>query len=306
MNEVPLDTVGKLSLNPKYTFDSFVVGKSNQLAYNTALDIITNLGHAHNPFLVFGGAGVGKTHLLHAICHEILSKNPDMRVLYVSSEMFINELIYAVMNGNLASFQKKYRIPPTMEIQQVKNEFYRFICELRAGECGKRDNLHCFWSWLSDDDTMDGFSNLYDLDFEKVTEKYKGREDQYRKEIGELKEKMDEHIKNLNSIENIKRQVATKDTEIKKLQEQINFINKEKEITEKERKKIFDELKNKDETNKKILNELNNIKEEMKENPNNQKSLKEFSVRKGLIENEIIKKARNNIDIYFEFHKFFV
>ena len=71
------------------------------------------------------------------------------------------------------TFQKKYRIPPTMEIQQVKDEFYRFICELRAGVCGKRDNLHCFWSWLSDDDTMDGFSNFYDPDFEKVTEKRK-------------------------------------------------------------------------------------------------------------------------------------
>jgi len=141
--------------------------------------------------------------------------------------------------------------------------------------------------------------------FEKIMEeKYKGREDQYRKEIEDLKKKRDEHIKNINSIEQIKKQAARKDTEIRKLQEQINFINKEKENTEKERKKIFDELKNKDETTKKILNELNNMKEEMKENPNNQKSLKEFSVKKGLIENEIIKKARNNIDIYFEFHKF--
>ena len=141
--------------------------------------------------------------------------------------------------------------------------------------------------------------------FEKVIEeKYKGKEEEYKKEIEELKQKRDEHIKNLNSIEQIKRQAAKKDTEIKKLQEQINFINKEKEITEIERKKIFDELKNKDETTKKILNELNSMKEEMKENPNNQKSLKEFSVNKVKIENEIIKKARNNIDIYFEFHKF--
>lgn len=120
MNEVPLDTIGKSSLNPKYTFDSFVVGKSNQLAYNTALDIITNPGHVHNPFLVFGGAGVGKTHLLHAICHEILSRNPDMRILYVSTEMLVNELIYSVMNDNLAAFQKKYRTLDVLIVDDIQ------------------------------------------------------------------------------------------------------------------------------------------------------------------------------------------
>ena len=137
-----------------------------------------------------------------------------------------------------------------------------------------------------------------------IEERYKGRESQYKKEIEEIKKKRDEAISKVLPIEEIKKQSARKDTMIQKLKEQVDFINKEKESNEEERKKILEELKNNEEERKKIMNELNNMKEEMKENPNNQKSLKEFDINKRLIENDIIKIARSKIDIYFEFHKF--
>ena len=123
MNKMPLDTIGESSLNPKFTFDSFVVGESNQMAYNAARDIIANPGHTHNPFLIFGGVGLGKTHLMHAIGHEILVKNPEMRVLYVSSETITNELIDAIKNEKLEAFRNKYR---TLDVLMVDD--FEFFC----------------------------------------------------------------------------------------------------------------------------------------------------------------------------------
>ena len=119
----------------------------------------------------------------------------------------------------------------------------------------------------------------------EIEEKYKGRESQFKQEIEQLKKYADETIIAVKNIKEIKKQASKKDIEIQELQKKVDFIKKEKEKNEEERKKILDEL--------------NNMKEEMKENPNNQKSLTQFNVNKGKIENDVIKKARNNIDTYF-------
>lgn len=94
-------------LNLRYTFDSFIVGKNNRLAYNAALNVAQNPGFNYNPLFIYGGAGLGKTHLLHAIGHAALASN--LNVLYVSAEHFTNEFVNAIRERKAAEFQNKYR-----------------------------------------------------------------------------------------------------------------------------------------------------------------------------------------------------
>ena len=97
------------SLNPRYTFANFVVGNSNNFAHAAAKAIVENPGSAYNPFFIWGGVGVGKTHLMQAIGSAILEKHPDLRILYCSSETFTNELVQALQNKTIAQYKKKYR-----------------------------------------------------------------------------------------------------------------------------------------------------------------------------------------------------
>ena len=97
------------SLNPKYVFETFVTGNSNRFAHAAALAVDEAPAKVYNPFFMYGGVGLGKTHLMHAIGHRILEKNPNLRVLYISSEKFTNELINSIRDGNPESFRQKYR-----------------------------------------------------------------------------------------------------------------------------------------------------------------------------------------------------
>ncbi len=97
------------SLNPKYTFDKFVVGSSNQFAHAASLGTAATPGKTYNPLFIYGGVGLGKTHLMHAIGHAIRQSDPHMRVLYVTSEKFMNELINAIRYESTDSFRDKYR-----------------------------------------------------------------------------------------------------------------------------------------------------------------------------------------------------
>ncbi len=97
------------SLNPKYTFDKFVVGSSNQFAHAASLGAADTPGKTYNPLFIYGGVGLGKTHLMHAIGHAIRQRNRHMRVAYVTSEKFMNELINAIRYDSTQSFREKYR-----------------------------------------------------------------------------------------------------------------------------------------------------------------------------------------------------
>lgn len=107
-------------LNPKYTFKTFIVGGSNQFCHAAAMQVAENPGHSYNPLFIYGGVGLGKTHLLHAIGNEVLAKNPEARVLYISSETFTNELIHAVRNSKMGEFKDKYRSIDVLLIDDIQ------------------------------------------------------------------------------------------------------------------------------------------------------------------------------------------
>ena len=97
------------SLNPKYTFEKFVVGTSNQFAHAASLAAAETPGKTYNPLFIYGGVGLGKTHLMHAIGHSIKERNRHLRVSYITSEKFMNELINAIRYDKTQSFREKYR-----------------------------------------------------------------------------------------------------------------------------------------------------------------------------------------------------
>ena len=97
------------SLNPKYTFEKFVVGTSNQFAHAASLAAAETPGKTYNPLFIYGGVGLGKTHLMHAIGHSVKERNRHLRVSYITSEKFMNELINAIRYDKTQSFREKYR-----------------------------------------------------------------------------------------------------------------------------------------------------------------------------------------------------
>ena len=96
-------------LNPRYRFSTFVVGASNQLAHAASQAVAESPSRSYNPLFLYGGVGLGKTHLMHAIGHKILSDNPDLRLVYISSERFMNELINSIRYDRTFDFREKYR-----------------------------------------------------------------------------------------------------------------------------------------------------------------------------------------------------
>ena len=111
------------NLNSKYRFDTFVVGNNNKFAHSASLAVAESPGVAYNPLYLYGGAGLGKTHLMHSIGHFILDQNPDMKVLYVTSEQFTNEVIESIRSGNAAKMTKlrdKYRTVDVLLIDDVQ------------------------------------------------------------------------------------------------------------------------------------------------------------------------------------------
>ena len=107
-------------LNPKYTFDTFVIGADNRFAHAASLAVAEAPAKAYNPLFLYGGVGLGKTHLMHAIGHYILEHNPDTRVLYISSEKFTNEFINAIRDNRGESFRNKYRNIDVLLIDDIQ------------------------------------------------------------------------------------------------------------------------------------------------------------------------------------------
>ena len=117
------DVIQSANLNPKYTFDTFVVGGNNNLAHAAALAVAESPGEIYNPLFIYGGVGLGKTHLMHAIAHFILKNNAKSKILYVTSETFTNELIDAIRNKNnitTTEFREKYRNNDVLLIDDIQ------------------------------------------------------------------------------------------------------------------------------------------------------------------------------------------
>lgn len=110
----------KSNLNPKYTFDNFVVGENNRFAHAAALAVSEAPGTAYNPLFLYGGVGLGKTHLMHSIGNEILKQNRDFNVLYVTSEKFTNHLIASIKEGNMENFRNTYRNIDVLLIDDIQ------------------------------------------------------------------------------------------------------------------------------------------------------------------------------------------
>lgn len=108
------------SLNTKYTFDTFVIGNSNRFAHAASLAVAESPAKSYNPLFIYGGVGLGKTHLMHAIGHHILQRSPNTRVLYVSSEKFTNELIDSIRDENSIEFRNQYRNVDILLIDDIQ------------------------------------------------------------------------------------------------------------------------------------------------------------------------------------------
>ncbi len=106
--EAPVERTGS-SLNDRYTFEKFVVGSNNQLSWAAARAVAEQPARMYNPLFLYGGVGLGKTHLMHAIGHEILHRDPNHQVAYVTSEYFVNELVNAIQTGSTQGFRRRFR-----------------------------------------------------------------------------------------------------------------------------------------------------------------------------------------------------
>jgi len=134
--------INEPGFNPKNTFDTFVVGNNNNFAYAAALAVAQAPGKSYNPLFLYGGVGLGKTHLLHAIGHHVASHKKGARVAYLSSEKFTNEYIDGIQNNQLVKFRKKYRQTDVLLIddiqflagkERIQEEFFHTFNALHEG-----------------------------------------------------------------------------------------------------------------------------------------------------------------------------
>ncbi len=128
-------------LNPKYTFDTFVIGNSNRFAHAASLAVAESPADAYNPLFLYGGVGLGKTHLMHAIGHHMLRENPAIKLVYITSENFTNELISAIQNNRNTEFRERFRNVDVLMVDDIQfiagrdstqEEFFHTFNQLHA------------------------------------------------------------------------------------------------------------------------------------------------------------------------------
>jgi chromosomal replication initiator protein len=134
---------GKNNLNPRLTFDTYVVGSSNNFAHAAAQGVAKSPGTRYNPLFIYGGVGLGKTHLMHAVGHVIAADHPDWTITYLSAETFVNDLISSIQNKRAATFKKKYRSVNVLLVDDIQfiagkeamqEEFFHTFNELYMSE----------------------------------------------------------------------------------------------------------------------------------------------------------------------------
>jgi len=135
------DVVREIGLIPKYTFESFVVGPSNRFAHAASIAVCDSPAKAYNPFFIYGGVGLGKTHLMHAIGHKILQKMPKAKIMYITSEDFTNQLISSIQNRTTPKFRERYRSVDILLIDDI-----HFI----AGKEATQEEFHHTFNTLYD------------------------------------------------------------------------------------------------------------------------------------------------------------
>jgi len=139
-------------LNIGFTFDNFVEGKSNQLAKAASLQVVENPAGSYNPLFLYGGVGLGKTHLMHAVGNQILQNNPQARIVYLHSERFVTHMIKALQHNNMDDFKQFYRSLDVLLIDDIQffagkersqEEFFHTFNALLEG--GRQIILTCVW-----------------------------------------------------------------------------------------------------------------------------------------------------------------
>lgn len=157
----------KNNLNPNFTFDKFVQGNSNQLARAASLQVADNPGEAYNPLFIYGGVGLGKTHLLHAIGNEIVAKNPGAKALYLHSERFVADMVKALQTNTINEFKRFYRSLDLLLIDDI--QFF-------AGKDRSQEEFfHTFNSLLEGHQQILLTSDRYPKEIEGVEERLKSR-----------------------------------------------------------------------------------------------------------------------------------
>ena len=160
----------KANLNPKYTFDTFVVGGNNNFAHAASLAVAESPGEVYNPLFLYGGVGLGKTHLMHSIAHFIIENDDNSKVLYVTSEEFTNELIETIRNGNntaMSKFREKYRNIDVLLIDDIQ-----FII---GKESTQEEFFHTFNSLYSANKQIIISSDKPPKDMEILDERFRSR-----------------------------------------------------------------------------------------------------------------------------------
>jgi len=162
----PIPTPGS-GLNPLYTFDTFVEGKSNQFALAAAHQIAENPGKAYNPLFIYGGVGLGKTHLMHSVGRVILDKNPKARIAYVHSERFVNDMVRALQHNTINEFKRQYRSVDALLIDDIQF----FVGKERSQE----EFFHTFNALLEGQQQVILTCDRYPKEVEGLEERLKSR-----------------------------------------------------------------------------------------------------------------------------------